>query len=200
MTTGRAAGLCTRTRCMTPPSFSPITPAAPSPSSLWQARCCPTAIPDSSVSVCLPASLIGFQLLVGIWRYKDLWSALFWTNSIAAACQAWSAPLTWRGRVVLLWWLPYVSLCTLLSRPAVMQDATDEFNAIHSAKAKAMLKEYLIGRVGEAKAVQAKLPGIKEDEVSAVLVTLLPFIVTSAAMPQLWCLWPFSRATAEAEY
>jgi cytochrome b involved in lipid metabolism len=49
---------------------------------------------------------------------------------------------------------------------AVLQDATDEFNAIHSAKAKAMLKEYLIGRVGEAKAVQAKLPGIKEDEVS----------------------------------
>ena len=47
----------------------------------------------------------------------------------------------------------------------LMQDATDEFNAIHSAKAKAMLKEYLIGCVGEAKAVQAKLPGIKEDEV-----------------------------------
>ena len=45
------------------------------------------------------------------------------------------------------------------------QDATDEFNAIHSAKAKAMLNEYLIGRVSEAKAVQAKLPGIKEDEV-----------------------------------
>ena len=45
------------------------------------------------------------------------------------------------------------------------QDATDEFNAIHSAKAKAMLNEYLIGRVGEAKQVQAKLPGIKEDEV-----------------------------------
>ena len=45
------------------------------------------------------------------------------------------------------------------------QDATDEFNAIHSAKAKAMLNEYLIGRLGEAKEVQAKLPGIKEDEV-----------------------------------
>lgn len=28
-----------------------------------------------------------------------------------------------------------------------------------------MLNEYLIGRVSEAKAVQAKLPGIKEDEV-----------------------------------
>ena len=46
------------------------------------------------------------------------------------------------------------------------QDATDEFNAIHSARAKAMLNEYIIGRVAEAKAVQAKLPGIKEDEVS----------------------------------
>ena len=51
------------------------------------------------------------------------------------------------------------------------QDATDEFNAIHSAKAKAMLNEYLIGRVAEAKAVQAKLPGIKEDEVG--LLSLL---------------------------
>ena len=60
--------------------------------------------------------------------------------------------------------------CSLLSTAAAMQDATDEFNAIHSAKAKAMLKEYLIGRVGEAKAVQAKLPGIKEDEVSPELV------------------------------
>ena len=29
-----------------------------------------------------------------------------------------------------------------------------------------MLNEYLIGRVGEAKVVQAKLPGIKEDEVT----------------------------------
>ncbi len=51
-----------------------------------------------------------------------------------------------------------------------MQDATDEFNAIHSAKAKAMLNEYLIGRVAEAKAVQAKLPGIKEDEVSSTII------------------------------
>lgn len=56
----------------------------------------------------------------------------------------------------------------------MLQDATDEFNAIHSAKAKAMLNEYLIGRVGEAKAVQAKLPGIKEDEVSIIHLTLLP--------------------------
>ena len=55
----------------------------------------------------------------------------------------------------------------------MLQDATDEFNAIHSAKAKAMLNEYLIGRVGEAKAVQAKLPGIKEDEVSVIHLTLL---------------------------
>lgn len=29
------------------------------------------------------------------------------------------------------------------------QDATDEFNAIHSAKAKAMLRDYVIGKVGE---------------------------------------------------
>ena len=54
---------------------------------------------------------------------------------------------------------------------SMLQDATDEFNAIHSAKAKAMLNEYLIGRVGEAKAVQAKLPGIKEDEVSVIHLT-----------------------------
>ena len=73
----------------------------------------------------------------------------------------------------------------VLSAAAAVQDATDEFNAIHSAKAKAMLKEYLIGRVGEAKAVQAKLPGIKEDEVSAVLVLLLSFISLSIAMPSL---------------
>ena len=56
----------------------------------------------------------------------------------------------------------------------MLQDATDEFNAIHSAKAKAMLNEYLIGRVGEAKAVQAKLPGIKEDEVSSRHLMLSP--------------------------
>ena len=56
----------------------------------------------------------------------------------------------------------------------MLQDATDEFNAIHSAKAKAMLNEYLIGCVGETKAVQAKLPGIKEDEVSVIHLTLLP--------------------------
>ena len=30
------------------------------------------------------------------------------------------------------------------------QDATDEFNAIHSAKAKAMLNDYLIGKVAPA--------------------------------------------------
>ena len=45
------------------------------------------------------------------------------------------------------------------------QDATDEFNAIHSAKAKAMLKDYLIGRVGESKAKAVQLPLIKELEV-----------------------------------
>ena len=45
------------------------------------------------------------------------------------------------------------------------QDASDEFNAIHSAKAKAMLKDYLIGRVGEAAVREAKLPLIKEMEV-----------------------------------
>lgn len=33
-----------------------------------------------------------------------------------------------------------------------------------------MLKEYLIGRVAEAKAVQAKLPGIKEDEVGSFII------------------------------
>ena len=80
-----------------------------------------------------------------------------------------------------------------------MQDATDEFNAIHSAKAKAMLKEYLIGRVGEAKAVQAKLPGIKEDEVSAAPVLLLSSIPLSIAMPSLYFLWPSSCLRAEAE-
>ena len=63
-----------------------------------------------------------------------------------------------------------------------MQDATDEFNAIHSAKAKSMLKEYLIGRVGEAKAVQAKLPGIKEDEVGAGPVPALPSVWVSVTM------------------
>ena len=46
-----------------------------------------------------------------------------------------------------------------------MQDASDEFNAIHSAKAKGMLKDYLIGRVGESAAKEAKLPLIKELEV-----------------------------------
>lgn len=30
------------------------------------------------------------------------------------------------------------------------QDATDEFNAIHSAKAKGMLTDYVIGKVGES--------------------------------------------------
>lgn len=45
------------------------------------------------------------------------------------------------------------------------QDATDEFNAIHSQKAKKMLQDYLIGRVGENAAKEAKLPLIKEDEV-----------------------------------
>ncbi|KAK9903477.1 hypothetical protein WJX75_006549 [Coccomyxa subellipsoidea] len=44
------------------------------------------------------------------------------------------------------------------------QDASDEFNAIHSAKAKGMLKDYLIGRVGESAAKEAKLPLIKELE------------------------------------
>lgn len=47
----------------------------------------------------------------------------------------------------------------------VAQDATDEFNAIHSQKAKKMLADYLIGRVGEAPAKEAKLPLIKEHEV-----------------------------------
>ncbi len=47
----------------------------------------------------------------------------------------------------------------------MLQDATDEFNAIHSAKAKKMLADYLIGRVGEAPARAAKLPLIKEREV-----------------------------------
>ena len=46
------------------------------------------------------------------------------------------------------------------------QDATDEFNAIHSAKAKAMLKEYLIGRVGESKPKAVQLPLINEVEVT----------------------------------
>ena len=46
-----------------------------------------------------------------------------------------------------------------------MQDATDEFNAIHSAKAKAMLKDYLIGRVGESKPKAVQLPLINEVEV-----------------------------------
>jgi hypothetical protein len=45
------------------------------------------------------------------------------------------------------------------------QDASDEFNAIHSARAKGMLKDYLIGRVGEAPVKEAKLPLIKEVEV-----------------------------------
>ena len=29
-------------------------------------------------------------------------------------------------------------------------DATDDFNAIHSARAKGMLKQYIIGRVGQS--------------------------------------------------
>ena len=61
-----------------------------------------------------------------------------------------------------------------------------------------MLKEYLIGRVGEAKAVQAKLPGIKEDEVSAALVLLLSSLTLSIAVPSLCLLWPSSHLTAEA--
>ncbi|KAK9836934.1 hypothetical protein WJX81_000653 [Elliptochloris bilobata] len=38
------------------------------------------------------------------------------------------------------------------------QEATDEFDAIHSAKAKGMLKEYLIGRLGEAPRDEPALP------------------------------------------
>ena len=35
-------------------------------------------------------------------------------------------------------------------------DATDDFNAIHSARAKGMLKQYVIGRVGESTGGQGK--------------------------------------------
>ena len=39
-----------------------------------------------------------------------------------------------------------------------LQEATDEFDAIHSAKAKGMLKDYLIGRLGEAPREEPALP------------------------------------------
>ncbi len=43
------------------------------------------------------------------------------------------------------------------------QDATDEFNAIHSAKAKAMLNDYLVGKVAPAGSVSpAAQPAIVE--------------------------------------
>ena len=43
-----------------------------------------------------------------------------------------------------------------------LQEATDEFDAIHSAKAKGMLKKYLIGRVGEAPPQEPGLPAPQE--------------------------------------
>ena len=44
------------------------------------------------------------------------------------------------------------------------QEATDEFDAIHSAKAKGMLKEYLIGRLGEAPRAEPALPAPEEKK------------------------------------
>lgn len=41
-----------------------------------------------------------------------------------------------------------------------------------------MLAEYLIGRVGEAKAVEAKLPNIREDEVGRSLSCVCPLNLT----------------------
>ena len=43
-----------------------------------------------------------------------------------------------------------------------LQEATDEFDAIHSAKAKGMLKKYMIGRVGEAPPQEPGLPAPQE--------------------------------------
>ena len=43
-----------------------------------------------------------------------------------------------------------------------LQEATDEFDAIHSAKAKGMLRKYLIGRVGEAPPQEPGLPALQE--------------------------------------
>jgi hypothetical protein len=40
----------------------------------------------------------------------------------------------------------------------IAQEATDEFDAIHSAKAKGMLKQYLIGRLGDAPPEEPGLP------------------------------------------
>ena len=44
------------------------------------------------------------------------------------------------------------------------QEATDEFDAIHSARAKGMLKEYLIGRLGEAPRAEPALPAPEEKK------------------------------------
>ena len=49
-----------------------------------------------------------------------------------------------------------------------------------------MLKEYLIGRVAEAKAVQAKLPGIKEDEVGPLLSLHSNAILASPVVEFAW--------------
>ncbi len=43
-----------------------------------------------------------------------------------------------------------------------LQEATDEFDAIHSAKAKGMLKQYLIGRLGDAPPEEPGLPAAQE--------------------------------------